>query len=269
MPRILITGSAQGLGRAAADDLLADGHQVVVHARNHDRAATLDDLTDRGATVVVADLSSVAETRRLADEVNRLGRMDAVIHNAGIYGDDGRRRTADGHPAMVSVNLVAPYLLTCLMDRPDRIIYLTSDMHLAGDDSDAAIDDLDWERRRWNSTQAYRDTKLFGTALAFAIARRWPEVVANAVDPGWVPTRMGGPAATDDLRKGHLTQVWLATSTDPEARRSGHVWHHHRHAPVAAAATRPEFQDRVLARLAELTGTPLPDGPAWASAGRA
>lgn len=165
---------------------------------------------------------------------------------------------------MVAVNTVAPYLLTCLMDRPARIVYLTSDMHLSGDDSDAGVDDLDWVRRRWNSTQAYCDSKLLGTAVTFAVARRWPGLIANAVDPGWVPTRMGGPGAPDDRRKGHLTQTWLATSADPEALSSGHVWHHRRHARAAAAATRTDFQDRVLDRLARLTGTSLPDAhPRW------
>ena len=255
MARILITGSAQGLGRAAALDLLAAGHQVVVHARNQDRAADLSDLVAQGADLVVGDLADLSQTRHLAEQVNELGRMDAVIHNAGVYSDRSPNRAADGHPRIVTVNLLAPYLLTFVLERPARIVYLTSDMHLSGNPD---LDDLDWVRRRWNGAQAYCDSKLLGTALTLALARRWPEVMSNAVDPGWVPTRMGGPSAPDDLRKGHLTQVWLASSSDPAALTSGGVWHHHRTAAAAPAARNPEYQDKLVDRLAELTETELP-----------
>ena len=142
MSRILITGSAQGLGRNAATALLDDGHQVVVHARSHHRAADLSDLAARGAAVVVGNLASLEQTRSLADQVNQLGRMDAVIHNAGVYGDTGRHPSLEGHPRVLTVNTLAPYLLTGLIQRPDRLIYLTSDMHTSGDDS---LHDLDLE----------------------------------------------------------------------------------------------------------------------------
>lgn len=254
MARVLVTGSAQGLGRSAATTLIEQGHAVVVHARDHQRAAALTDLANRGAAVVVGDLASEEQTRRLADQVNDLGRMDSIIHNAGIYGDTSRNPSPEGHPRVLAVNTLAPYLLTGLVERPERLIYLTSDMHLSGDDS---LRDLDWTARRWNGTQAYCDSKLFVTTLALAVARRWPAVISNAVDPGWVPTRMGGPGAPDDLEEGYLTQVWLAISDDPKATRSGQVWHHHRPARAAAAAQRVDFQDRLLNRLAELTGVEL------------
>lgn len=254
MARILITGSAQGLGRAAADTLLDDGHQVVVHARDTTRATTLADLIDRGADLVVGDLADSQQTRLLADQANQLGRMDAIIHNAGVYSDTERHRNADGHPRVLAVNTLAPYLLTGLIERPDRLIYLTSDMHTSGSTD---LTDLDWSSRRWNGTQAYCDSKLFVTTLALAIARRWPGTVSHAVDPGWVPTRMGGPAATDDLEQGHLTQTWLAVSDDAAALDSGHVWHHRRAAPTSAAAQDHRFQDDLLAKLATLTGLDL------------
>jgi NAD(P)-dependent dehydrogenase (short-subunit alcohol dehydrogenase family) len=262
MARILVTGSAQGLGRSAATNLLDSGHQVVVHARDPQRAAALTGLANRGASVMVGDLASEEQTRRLADQVNDLGRVDAIIHNAGVYGETRRDSTPEGHPRMLAVNTLAPYLLTGLIERPDRLIYLTSDMHLSGDDS---LQDLDWTTRQWNGTQAYCDSKLFATTLAFAVARRWPAVISNAVDPGWVPTRMGGRGAPDDLEQGHLTQVWLAASADPEATRSGQLWHYHRPAGAAAAAKSTDFQDRLLNRLAELTGFELPDAPVPAS----
>jgi NAD(P)-dependent dehydrogenase (short-subunit alcohol dehydrogenase family) len=252
--RILVTGSAQGLGRAAATTLLGDGHQVVVHARDTNRAAALTDLLDRGAAVVIGDLASAQQTRHLADQVNQLGRLDAIIYNAGVYGDRDRHTSPEWHPRVLAVNTLAPYLLTGLIERPDKLIYLTSDMHVSGDDS---LHDLDWNTRRWNGTQAYCDSKLFVTALALAIARRWPDIISHAVDPGWVPTRMGGPSATDDLEQGHLTQTWLAVSDSPDVTRSGQVWHHRRPASVAAAARDSSFQDRLLKQLAEVTGINL------------
>jgi len=262
MSRILVTGSAQGLGRNAATALLDDGHQVVVHARSHHRAADLSDLAARGAAVVVGNLADLKQTRSVADQVNRLGRMDAVIHNAGVYGDTGRHPNLEDHPRVMTVNVFAPYLLTGLIQRPDRLIYLTSDMHASGDDS---LHDLTWSSRWWNGTQAYCDSKLFITALALAVARRWPDVISHAVDPGWVPTRMGGPAASDDLEQGHLTQTWLATTDDPEALRSGQVWKHRRPTAVAAAAQDAAFQDRLLDQLAGLTSYQIVEAPAQRS----
>ena len=181
--------------------------------------------------------------------------MDAIIHNAGVYADSHRHPGPEGHPRTLAVNTLAPYLLTGLIERPDRLIYLTSGMHRSGDDS---LRDLDWSSRGWNGIQAYCDSKLFVTTLALAIARRWPDVTSNAVDPGWVPTRMGGPGAPDDLEQGHLTQVRLAVGNDPIAQRSGQVLHHQRTARAATAAQDTTFQDRLLNRLAELTEFELP-----------
>lgn len=255
MSRILISGAAQGLGRAAAEALLRQGHGVVVHARNPARAGALADLVDMGAHVVIGDLASAQQTRELADQVNALGRMDAVIHNAGVYDDAQRFPTPEGHPRILAVNTLAPYLLTALLHTPNRLVYLSSGMHRSGD---ASLRDLDWTERRWNPTQAYSDSKLYLTALALAVARRWPNVLSNAVDPGWVPTRMGGPAAPDDLTQGHLTQVWLATSDDPAARASGAYWHHLRRRTPAPAASHHDFQDRLLEALARITNERLP-----------
>ena len=255
MARVLVTGSAQGLGRSTAEELLRRGHQVVAHTRNQDRAAALAALTAQGANVVVGDLANQQQTRELAEQINQLGRMDAVVHNAGVYADEQRFPTAEGHPRVLAVNVLAPYMLTALIDTPGRLIYLTSDMHAGGNPT---LTDLDWTSRRWNGVQAYRDSKLFLTTLAFAIARRWPQVSSNAVDPGWVPTRMGGPNAPDDLELGYLTQVWLATSNEPSAATSGSYWHHQRHLTAPAAASDPQFQDALVGTLEQLTGTPFP-----------
>jgi NAD(P)-dependent dehydrogenase (short-subunit alcohol dehydrogenase family) len=240
MARVFITGSADGLGRAAAQTLLEDGQEVVVHVRSRDRLTAVRDLVDRGAAVVVGDLSDLDQTRGIADHVNELGRMDAVIHNAGVYTG----------PHILPVNVVAPYLLTALIDRPQRLVYLSSSEHHSGR---ASLTGIDWS----GTTGRYPESKLFVTTLAAAVARIWPDVLSNAVDPGWVPTRMGGPGAPDDLRLGHLTQEWLATSQDPEARTSGGYWYHQRRIePHPAVHDRP-FQDQLLDDLARFTATRL------------
>ena len=242
MPSVFITGSTDGLGRATAQTLLERGHQVVVHARNHDRLAAVVDLIARGAATVVGDLSDLDETRGVATQVNALGRMDAVIHNAGVIGG----------PQLLPVNVVAPYLLTALIERPQRLVYLSSGMHRGGR---ATLAGMDWSGRR--RTGSYSDSKLYVTTLAAAVARIWPDVFSNAVDPGWVPTRMGGPGAPDDLRLGHLTQVWLATSDDPEARTSGGYWHHQRRSAPAPSVEDHHFQDQLLEELARFSGADL------------
>lgn len=254
MRRVFITGSTDGLGRAAARTLVAEGHEVVLHARSKQRASALADLAPRAAGVVIGDLSSAAETRAIADQVNKIGRMHAVIHNAGIYHEPSRGNTPEGHAKILAVNTLAPYMLTALIERPDRLIYLSSGMHRGGDDS---LRDIDWKERRWDTGLAYSESKLYVTALALAVARRWPKVLSNAVDPGWVPTKMGGPGAPDDLEQGYLTQTWLAVSDDPAATVTGGYWHHRKQQKPAAEALDAGFQDQLMAKLRELTGVSL------------
>jgi NAD(P)-dependent dehydrogenase (short-subunit alcohol dehydrogenase family) len=254
MAKIFITGSTDGLGRAAARALIDGEHEVVLHARSRERAAALDDLLPRSAGVVVGDLGRATDTRSVADQVNAIGRMDAVIHNAGAYATKGRSPTPEGHPTITAVNTLAPYVLTALIERPRRLVYLSSGMHRGGAPS---LHDIDWVERRWNSSQAYSDSKLYVTALAFAVARRWPEVLSNAVDPGWVATKMGGPGAPDDFEKGYLTQTWLAASEDPRATVTGRYWHHRRPQSPAREVSDSRFQDELSAKLAELTGVSL------------
>jgi NAD(P)-dependent dehydrogenase (short-subunit alcohol dehydrogenase family) len=255
MNRIFITGSTDGLGRAAARTLMAEGHEVVLHARSAERASALVDLAPRSAGVVIGDLSSAVETRAIADQVNKIGSMDAVIHNAGIYLEPSRGRTPEGHAKTLAVNTLAPYMLTALIKRPHRSIYLTSGMHRGGGGS---LRDIDWVERRWEPSGAYSESKLYVAALALAVARHWPDVLSNAVDPGWVPTKMGGAGAPDNLEKGHLTQTWLAVSNDPAAAVSGGYWHHRKQQKPAAEVLDPGFQDQLTGKLAELTGISLP-----------
>jgi NAD(P)-dependent dehydrogenase (short-subunit alcohol dehydrogenase family) len=251
---IFITGSTDGLGRAAASVLMGEGHDVVLHARTYERAAVLSDLAPDAAGLVIGDLASAAETRDLADQVNGIGRMDAVIHNAGVFLEPSRAATPEGHAKTLAVNTLAPYMLTALINRPDRLIYLSSGLHHAGAGS---LRDTDWTGRPWNAAQAYAESKLQVTALALTLARAWPEVLSNAVDPGWVPTKMGGPAATDDLELGHLTQTWLAVSNDAPATVSGGYWYHRQRQQPAPQARDLAFQNQLMDRLATLTGVAL------------
>jgi NAD(P)-dependent dehydrogenase (short-subunit alcohol dehydrogenase family) len=254
MARIFITGSTDGLGRAAARRLIDEGHDVVLHARSRERASALDDLASRSAGVIIGDLGRAVDTRSIAVQVNTIGRMDAVIHNAGISSTKGRSPTPEGHATILAVNTLAPYMLTALIERPRRLVYLSSSMHRDGSTS---LCDINWSERRWNSSQAYSDSKLYLTALAFTVARRWPDVLSNAVDPGWVPTKMGGPSAPDDFEQGYLTQTWLAITDDPAATVSGQYWHHRRPTIPAREVSDPRFQDQLLAKLAELSGVSL------------
>src|SRR5271156_598444 len=257
MSRVFISGSSDGLGLLAAQLLVRDGHKVTLHARNDARAADTRRSLPQAEAVVVGDLSSILQMRWVADQVNKLGRHDAVIHNVGVgYREPRRIETVDGLSHVFAINVLAPYLLTALITPPDRLVYLSSGMHRSGDPS---LDDPQWASRRWNGSQAYADSKLFDVILAFAVARRWPKVLANALEPGWVPTKMGGANAPDDLSLAPVTQAWLAASDDRAAAVTGHYFYHKEVRSVHPAARRTELQEELLGYCADLTGVQWPD----------
>ncbi|MBV8046304.1 MAG: SDR family NAD(P)-dependent oxidoreductase [Paludibacterium sp.] len=257
MARVFITGSSDGLGRLAGELLLSQGHEVVWHARNAARADEMAERLPAGAAVTIGDLSSLAQMRAVAEQVNRMGVFDAVIHNVGVgYLEPRRVETADGWPLLFAVNVMAPYVLTALIDRPKRLVYLSSGMHLG---VSAHLDDTLWTRRRWEGAEAYAESKLHDALLAFAIARHWPAVQANAVDPGWVPTRMGGLSAPDDLDLGCRTQAWLAVSDEAAACVSGKYFYHLQQQDANPEARRSDLQDRLIALCAHYCGIALPD----------
>lgn len=252
MARVFITGSSDGLGLLAAKLLLQQGHTVVAHARNAPRAEHTRCELPGSEAVLLGDFASLAETSALAAAANQLGVFDAVIHNAAIgYKEPSRKLTVDGLPQVFQINTLAPYLLTTLMHRPSRLIYVSSELHRQGQQN---LEDLTWESRRWNGNRAYSDTKFHDVLLAFAFARLWPEVLSNAMEPGWVPTKMGGPRATGDLEQGYRTQVWLAVSDDPKANVTGQYFYHCEQRPPAGATRDPALQDQLLAACAHLAG---------------
>ncbi len=259
MARIFITGSSDGLGLMAAQLLLQQGHTVVTHARNQERAEHTRRLLPHAESVLVGDLTSLEQTHALAEAANRLGTFDAVIHNAAIgYKERQRKLTHDGLPEVLQVNTLAPYMLTALMHRPRRLVYVSSELHRRAQQN---LNDLIWEHRSWNGTKAYSDTKFHDVLLAFAFARLWPQVLSNALEPGWVPTKMGGPNATGDLDQGCQTQVWLAVSDDPEATVSAGYFYHLQPRKASAATHDLHLQNDLLSECARLSGVPLQTTP--------
>lgn len=245
MARIFITGSADGLGQLAAQQLVSEGHQVVLHARNKARGQEARNHVPGAEAVLTADLSSIEQTKQLADDVNRLGEFDAVIHNAGVYRASGE--------VIVAVNTLAPYILTSLIHPPRRLVYLSSAMHTGGQ---ARLKQLGTD----SSRISYSDSKLQVLLLTMAVARLWPNVYSNAVNPGWVPTKMGGAGAPDSLEKGYTTQTWLASSEEVEARVSGGYFFHKQQKYFVPEASEVRTQDEFLTICEQISGVRFPVG---------
>jgi NAD(P)-dependent dehydrogenase (short-subunit alcohol dehydrogenase family) len=238
MARVFITGSADGLGQLAAKSLINQGHDVVLHARNAQRAKQALANNPGAANVLIADLSNIDETKELAANVNAIGNFDAVIHNAGLY--------QVSNELILLVNTLAPYILTCLIQKPKRIIYLSSGMHHQG------------SANMEKNSYSYSDSKLHDLILSMAVSRYWADVYSNAVDPGWVPTKMGGHGAPDNLEKGYETQVWLAVSNDKEAKVSGRYFHHKRQDDYLPVANDIKVQEKFITMCEQVTGIHFP-----------
>jgi NAD(P)-dependent dehydrogenase (short-subunit alcohol dehydrogenase family) len=220
-----------------------------------DRAADARRQLRQAAAVVIGDLETIAGAKGVAAQVNALGHFDAVIHNAAVGYREGHHVTADDLPHVFAINTLSVYILTALIERPKRLVYLSSGMH---HHADAHLDDILWQKRHWNGSQAYAESKLHDAMLAFAIARRWPDVLSNSLEPGWVPTKMGGSGAPDDMDQAHRTQVWLAASDDPKARVTGGYFYHLKPKAPSPQANDPALQDRLIAICADISGVALP-----------
>jgi NAD(P)-dependent dehydrogenase (short-subunit alcohol dehydrogenase family) len=255
MSRIFISGSSTGLGLTAAELLISQGHQVVLHARNAARADDARRALPEAEAIVEGNLDTIAGAKEVAAQVNDFGRFDAVIHNAAVGYREGHHLTDDGLPHVFAINTLSAYILTVLIERPRRLVYLSSGMH---HHADANLDDILWRKRPWNGSTAYAESKLHDAMLASAVARRWPDVLANSLEPGWVPTKMGGAGAPDDMKQAHLTQAWLAASDEPEAEVTGRYFFHLRPLAPNPQANNAALQDRLIAICADLTGVPFP-----------
>jgi NAD(P)-dependent dehydrogenase (short-subunit alcohol dehydrogenase family) len=183
MSRVFITGSSDGLGLMAAQLLVEQGHSVVLHTRNAERAEATRRRLPAAEAVVTGDLASLQQMRSVADQVNALGTFRAIIHNAAAgYREPRRIVTEDGLAHVSAINSLAPYVLTELVRPPRRLIYyLSSGLHK---DGDPGLSDLNWAERPWQGQQAYSDSKPHNVLLAFAVARRLPCVPSNAMTLG-------------------------------------------------------------------------------------
>ena len=255
MSRIFISGSSTGLGLMAADLLVGKGHSVVLHARNAKRAEEAYQELPRAEAIMVGDIETIAGAKDLAAQVNALGRFDAVIHNAAVGYREGHRVTADGLPHVFAINTLSAYILTALIERPKRLVYLSSGMHHR---ADANLDDILWKERSWNGSTAYAESKLHDAMLAFAIARRWPNVFSNSLEPGWVPTKMGGAGAPDDMDQAHLTQAWLVAGDDPKADVTGQYFYHLKRMKPNPQTHDVGLQDRLIEMCAQISHIKLP-----------
>jgi NAD(P)-dependent dehydrogenase (short-subunit alcohol dehydrogenase family) len=272
----LVTGATHGIGRATAEALAALGATVIVHGR--DSAAVgavcheIVRVTGNGhVTGVVADFASLAAVRRLAAEVSaRHARLDVLVNNAGTSARQ-RRLTSDGFEWLLGVNHLAPFLLTkLLLDKlkasaPARVVTVASRAHRRGT---LELDDLNWERRKYNALKAYADSKLANILVTRELARRLAGsgVTANSLHPGVVATnifnQLGflGRAFTRIAKpllltssEGAKTSVYLASS--PEAASvNGKYFERCREAPLAPVACDDAGAERLWERSEQLCG---------------
>jgi NAD(P)-dependent dehydrogenase (short-subunit alcohol dehydrogenase family) len=257
--RILITGSSDGLGLLTAKHLLSQNktHQIILHARNSTRANDAKTACPAAYTTIIGDLGTLAGIRALAKEAEKHAPYDAIMHNAGLFRGPFNK-TEDGLPVMVTVNSVAPYMLSCLMSIPtQRLIFVSSGLHTAGNPD---LKDLAWRERgegMWNDMQAYSDSKLHNVMLARAFERHY-DIPCLSVSPGWVKTKMGGEDACDDLDVAVETFAMVLTGEGEAGKaRTGH-WFGKKEIECKQEAEDVETQEKLLKILEDTSGVAVP-----------
>jgi retinol dehydrogenase-14 len=235
---VLVTGGSGGIGRATALGLAIMGAQLAISGRDRERTeSAAREIRAAGGgevDVVVADLSSQSEVRRLADEVlQSLSRIDVVVNNVGGYWHT-RHITADGLERTFALNHLAPFLLTNLLlerlkqSAPARVVTVSSSAHRSGR---IDFDDLQGERS-YSGARAYSQSKLANLLFTYELASRLQgtSVTANALHPGVVRTAFGAEDASTVQRlftpfvrpflkspaEGAATSIHLASAPDLE-----------------------------------------------------
>ncbi|KAL4728691.1 Short-chain dehydrogenase chry4 [Fusarium chlamydosporum] len=253
MVRILITGSTDGFGFEAARQLIERKHEVYLHARSEQRAEEVKEKCPGAAGVLIADLTTVSETRKLAEEANAIGTFDAVILNAGLlYGPF--RKSDLGVPASVFVNLVAPYMLAALLKQPKRLIFIASVLH---HEADTSLKDIFWLERgeqQFKDFQAYCDSKFHIVLLVNAIARRFSNSSVIAVHPGYVPTKLAGKDAPGKMEDGIETYVMLAEGDYDTTLTGAYFDPKRERAQPHALTANQDMQEAVVRACEDLTG---------------
>lgn len=192
MSVIVITGASSGIGRAAALELAKQGHEVVAVGRDPERTAEV--AARAGGSSILADLSSLAGTRALADELAKLPRIDVLANNAGGILRGPRELSPDGFERMLQLNVLAPFVLTELLaprirEHGGRVLFTGSVAHRFGS---IRLDDLGWEQRRWlDGWPQYGAVKRANLMLARETPKRLG-VDAYSFHPGGVATGFGG-----------------------------------------------------------------------------
>ena len=253
MARVFITGSSDGLGRMAAQLLIEQGHGVVLHARSQQRGKEALAAVPGAESVVIGDLASIAQTRDVADQVNGLGSFDAVIHNAGVgYREPRRIATEDGLPHVFAVNTLAPYILTALIQKPKRLVYLSSGLHQRGD---ASLKDLVWEQRALARAAGLLRYQAARCAPGLCGRARWPVYSPTLSSPAGCRPRWAAPPLRTTWMPAHRTQVWLAVSDDKAAMVTGEYFFHMRLRPPNPAARDTESRTPCSSACASVFGS--------------
>jgi retinol dehydrogenase-12 len=267
---VLLTGATRGIGRAAAIEIAREGVEVALVGREPERVAAVARearATGGGADVHehVADLTSMAQVRALAEEVKgRYERVDVLANNAGAL-FASRATTSEGLERTFALNHLAPFLLANLLLESlagGRVLTTSSDAHRAGL---LDLDDLQ-SARSYSATRAYGTSKLCNILFTRELARRAPQIRANCFHPGVVRTgfgknetgiwrillTLGGPFLRSP-EHGSRSLLWLALSPEGGAFSGMYVSDEQLREPSAQA------QDATLAealweRSAQLTG---------------